>query len=151
MTTKELASALYAELDARLGANWRKDHISFDAAVTAAGPNAQKICKDWRAQFAKRTDRKLASADRTEEEEKTDDSPVADKGPIGRHLAAERWAEERGAWDEDQDEHRGAKEGFAEDSLYHPERPFVVGAKPWSGTAFKWNPTPPRDRSAIHC
>lgn len=154
-STKQLAAQLYAEMDNVLGLGWRTRYATFDLAVAAGGEEIAAYCKAWRKQFAKRTERKLAAADRAavrdaQDERQTETDPhvpVADKGAIGRYTSAERrdaiGAE--GHVEDDDPQQRGAKYGFVEDSLYHPER-FKYHDKP-----FIWNPVPPRELSAIHC
>lgn len=165
LSTKQLSEQLYAELESKLGVNWRSEHISFDAAVHTAGSGARSLCLAWRASFAKRTDRKLAASDRAAKVEnapevapeaptRQDDDAVADKGKIGRYTQAERRdtiGAELHATDvgDDEAQHRGAALGFKEDSLYHPDG--RLPAFKYHDIPLHWDPKPPRESSAIHC
>lgn len=160
MTTKELASQLYAEMDRTIPGWRRMGYPDFDAAVQAAGAQAGALCDKWRAGFKRKTNSKLAEQDARkaaaegkdeDDKEVTDNSPVFDHGGCYHRLVAERRDEpgrELLGISEEEGESRGASVGRRDDSLYYPDggRP---NARPWSGEAYQWNPVAPRSYGAF--
>lgn len=155
LSAKQLAAQLYAKMAEILGDDWRTHHVDFEKAVAAGGDEVIALCKAWRKAFKKRSERKITLADRfadtrPEGEHPDTSAPIADKGHFGRYMSAERRDAigSEGHAEDDDPQQRGAKYGFVEDSLWHPERlkPFKHHDKP-----FIWNPVPPREMSAIHC